>query len=99
MKVAIAEEAEFDLEAIGDYIARDNPQRAVSFIRELRVRCQSLSEYPRRFPVLQHRAESEIRKLIHGSYLILFRIQGDTVTVVRILHGATDYGTVLGFDS
>ena len=29
--------AESDLEEIGDYIARDNPERAVSFIQEIRV--------------------------------------------------------------
>lgn len=31
--------AEFDLEEIGDYIARDNPSRAVTFIREIREPC------------------------------------------------------------
>jgi len=35
MKVLITAEAEADLEAIGDYIARDNPARALSFVREL----------------------------------------------------------------
>ena len=31
--------AELDLEEIGDYIARDNPPRALSFIEEIRARC------------------------------------------------------------
>ncbi len=37
MKVAFTPMAEKDLEAIGDHIASDNPSRAVTFIRELRV--------------------------------------------------------------
>ena len=35
--------AEFDLEEIGDYIASDNPPRAVSFIREIRELCVKVS--------------------------------------------------------
>jgi toxin ParE1/3/4 len=31
--------AEADLEDIGDYIARDNPARAISFLEELRSHC------------------------------------------------------------
>ena len=31
--------AELDLEEIGDYIVRDNPRRAISFIGEIRDRC------------------------------------------------------------
>jgi toxin ParE1/3/4 len=31
--------AELDLEEIGDDIARDNPEQAVSFIGEIRERC------------------------------------------------------------
>jgi len=33
MQCILSPLAEFDLEEIGDYIARDNPGRAVSFIR------------------------------------------------------------------
>jgi len=39
--------AEADLEATGDYIARDNPQRALSFVRDLRERCVRIAELPR----------------------------------------------------
>lgn len=35
MIVLITRQAEADLERIGDYIARDNPRRAISFIGEL----------------------------------------------------------------
>ena len=38
--------AEFDLEEIGDYIARDNPPRAVSFIREIRELCVKITAMP-----------------------------------------------------
>ncbi len=37
MRCELSPIAEFDLEEIGDYIARDNPSRAVSFVREIRA--------------------------------------------------------------
>jgi len=38
--------ADRDLEEIGDTIARDNPVRAMSFIREMRTRCERLTDQP-----------------------------------------------------
>jgi plasmid stabilization system protein ParE len=37
MRVTLSALTERDLEAIGDYIADDNPSRALSFIAELRT--------------------------------------------------------------
>jgi plasmid stabilization system protein ParE len=36
-------QAEIDLEEVGDYIALDNPGRAVSFIREIRQHCEKIA--------------------------------------------------------
>ena len=36
MRAHFTPQAEIDLEEVGDYIALDNPARAVSFIREIR---------------------------------------------------------------
>jgi toxin ParE1/3/4 len=36
MQLVFSGGAEHDLEEIGDYIAQDNPSRAVTFIREMR---------------------------------------------------------------
>ena len=47
MRVRLSSEARQDLFAIGDYIARDNPPRAQSFVAELAAKCASLGEMPR----------------------------------------------------
>lgn len=39
VKVRLSSEARQDLIAIGDYTARDNPSRALSFIKERTDRC------------------------------------------------------------
>lgn len=46
MKLGISPLAEQDLEAIGDYIAQDNPVRAVSFTEELYQQCLLIAESP-----------------------------------------------------
>lgn len=35
--------------------------------------------------------EEEIRQLIYGKYRILFTIEGETVFVLRVRHGAREY--------
>lgn len=95
MIVDFTDEAERDLEAIGDHIALDNPERAGSFIRELRERCRSLADMPARFPLVDRYAASGIRRCLHGGYLIFYRIEPERVVVLHILHGARDYGAML----
>ena len=53
MKVVLAAEAVHDLEAIGDYIALDNPARARSFVAELIDKAYGLATLPLAFPLVQ----------------------------------------------
>jgi toxin ParE1/3/4 len=46
MKLGISPLAEVDLESIGDWIAQDNPVRAVSFTEELYQQCLLIAESP-----------------------------------------------------
>jgi plasmid stabilization system protein ParE len=50
MKVDITSAADVDLEAIPDYIARDNPTRALSFVLELYERRLDISGVPEAWP-------------------------------------------------
>jgi len=46
MRVELSSFIESDLEAIADYIAQDNPMRAVSFIREIREELRLVGQDP-----------------------------------------------------
>lgn len=92
MRIELAAEAEADLEAITAFIALDSPQQALDFVIELREGCERLALFPRRFPVVR----GDIRKALHGNYLIFFKIEQDTIFVLHILHGAADYEARLG---
>ncbi|WP_336970767.1 type II toxin-antitoxin system RelE/ParE family toxin [Sphingobium aromaticiconvertens] len=56
MIVSLSAEAEYDLKTIGDYIARDNPVRAITSLQELRTRSLLLAEIPERFPLVPRNA-------------------------------------------
>jgi len=83
-----------DLESIGDYIARDDPARAHTFVAELRAQCQTIASAP-----LAFRSRDELgpglRSCAHRKYVIFYRVEPDEVVVVRVLHGARDLPTAL----
>lgn len=95
MKVVLTAEAFGDLEQIGDYIARDNPVRARSFVQELIEKARQVGDLPQGFPLVPRYAHLGVRRRAHGSYLIFYRVEPDQVTVVHVLHGAQDYEALL----
>lgn len=91
MKVRLTSEAERDLEGIGVRIAERNPARALSFVREIRDRCMSLTSFPNRFPLVPRFESQSVRHLVHGNYLVLYRVEPEAAVILTILHGAMDY--------
>jgi toxin ParE1/3/4 len=88
--------AAFDLEEIGDYIARDNPPPAVSFIQEIRELCVKITAMPEAAP-LRHELVEGIRMMPFGHYLIFYTVAAESIRIERVLHGARN--TPLLFDA
>lgn len=95
MRVRFTAEAERSLEQIGDYIAQDNPERALSFVRELRDKCLSLANMPYGFALALGYEETGIRRRPHGDYLIFYRVDNDIVVIISVLHGTRNYTNLL----
>ncbi len=98
MIVRILPDAEAELEAIGDYIARDNPLRAVSFVRELRDRCMSLADMPLAFPLVPRYEDRGVRHRVHGNYQIFYRVVGlpaGRIDVIHVLHSTRNAAVIL----
>ena len=89
MRVTLSPLAERDLEAIGDYIAEDNPSRALSFIVELRAQCATIAKAPQAYRTRPELGEG-LRSCAHGNYVIFFTATKARLTIVRVLHGAMD---------
>jgi plasmid stabilization system protein ParE len=95
MMTIVTAEAEADLEAIGDYIARDNPVRALSFVRELLQLCLDIADMPQAWPVVPRYEHHGIRRRVYGRYLIFYRIGPDHITILHILNDAMDVEAIL----
>jgi toxin ParE1/3/4 len=89
MRVVFTRLATIDLEEIGDYIARDNPERALSFVEELRAQCVRIAQAPLSCAERPELGEN-LRSCVHGSYVIFFAVDDGRMLVVRVLHGARD---------
>ncbi|MEB7538648.1 type II toxin-antitoxin system RelE/ParE family toxin [Pantoea anthophila] len=94
MKLGLSPLAEQDLEAIGDYIAQDNPIRAISFMEELYQQCLLIAESP---AIYRERPElgQSVRSCAYGRYLIVFRVMDYEVRIERFLHSSRDVITLL----
>jgi toxin ParE1/3/4 len=90
MKVQFTTRARQDLQDIGDYIALDNPFRARSFVVELRDASLGLGDRPLRFPLLESFEDQGYRRRVHGSYLIIYRVDADIVRIIRVISSSVD---------
>jgi toxin ParE1/3/4 len=98
MRIVFTIRAHTDLREIGDWIAKDSPRRAHSFVRELEAKCGRLASYPARYRVISDRPDASVRRCLHGDYVVLFDAETSPgeVLILRIVHGARDYAKLLG---
>ncbi len=95
MKVRFSGEAETDLERIGDAIAADNPERAITFIQEIRAKCRALADFPLSAPLVPRFEAHGVRRAVHGNYLVFYRLADDCIDIIHVLHGAMNYEPLL----
>jgi toxin ParE1/3/4 len=89
VRIEVSSLVEGDLDAIADYIAQDNPRRALSFIRQIRAQILALGHRPLRFR-LRTELEEDARVALVGRYAILFRIRDDAVRAERVVYVSHD---------
>lgn len=90
MKVRLTPDAEAALVNIAEYIARDSPIRALSFVRHLRVKAREIGSNPLLYPVQPRWSEHNIRQRVVGDDIINYVILPDRVSILDIRHGARD---------
>lgn len=90
MRLRLTPLAEQDLESIADYVATDNPRRAITFVQALRQHCQRILLNPPGYRLRPELGDA-IRSFAHGNYVIVLEATATDVLVVRILHGARDF--------
>jgi plasmid stabilization system protein ParE len=50
---------------------------------------------PCRFALIPRYEHTNIRRVVHGNYLIFYRVNAEVVEVVHVLHGAMNFGAIL----
>ena len=75
-----------DLIAIWSHIARDSPATADSTLDAIEERWRQLGRFPRSGRVRDDIAPG-VRCLVAGSYLMLYSIGDEAITILRVLHG------------
>jgi toxin ParE1/3/4 len=98
-RLVIAPEAQCDLQAIRDYIAKDDRQAARRFVTRLRDMARMLAGAP---AIGRARPEigADIRSFVVNRYVLFYRPLTGTVGIelVRVLHGARDIDAVFSVD-
>ncbi len=79
-------EALRSLDNIAAYIAQRNPQRATTFVSELRDKIQRLETFPALGKV--GRVQDTRELVLHPNYIAIYRIRGSDVQILRIHHAA-----------
>jgi len=82
--------AQNDLTSILEFIAKDSPSRALSFIDGLDERIGQLEYHPLLGRVPRHPKLREYgyRVLVVESYLVFYIVRGKTVEIHRVVHAS-----------
>ena len=86
MKIRFAARIGSDLASIQEFIGRENPTRALSFVRELAMEAAKIGDAPFAFST----NDVVLRRKLHERYVIVYRASEQQVDILRILHGARD---------
>lgn len=86
-RVAWSPRAVEDLEAIAEYISADSAAYAAAVVRTILNTARSLSHFPRSGRVVPEIADESIREWFAYSYRVIYRIEGEGITIAAIVHG------------
>ena len=88
-KLVWKKQARADLIKIVLHIAEDNADAADHLTDEIEAQAERLREYPKLFRVGRKRGTREL--VAHANYLVIYRIQGETVEILRVKHAAQQW--------
>jgi len=98
-EVRITPEAGRDLQSIKKYITEElkNPTAALSVVGRITKDLRILEMHPQTGISVEAKAgyHTDLRMLICGNYLASYRVDGNTLSVARILNGRQDYLDIL----
>jgi addiction module RelE/StbE family toxin len=76
-----------DVRAIATYIAEDSVAYAKSVAQKIVASTRRLSTFPMSGRVVPEFSDENIREVFAYSYRIIYRVEGETVTIAAVVHG------------
>jgi len=95
-KVRWTEGAGLELLGIADLMSDTSASYAESFLDQVDSAAALLGDFPKSGRVVPELFNEDFREVIVGPYRLLYRVHGDDVEVMGIVHGARDLRTYLG---
>ncbi|MDJ0619671.1 MAG: type II toxin-antitoxin system RelE/ParE family toxin [Calothrix sp. MO_192.B10] len=89
MQYYIAQEASQDLDDILDYFFSHNIDAGERFIREFNKKCQNIAKFPnigRSYANL----DPKLRGIPLDGYIVFYKVNKDSVVIVRVVSGYRD---------
>lgn len=89
-----------DVQEIVVYIAEDNPGAATKMGNSIYSSIEKLADFPEIGGSLSSKIniKTDYRFLMCGVYLIFYKVEGEFVSVYRVLNGVRDYLSILFAD-
>ncbi|MBU3031744.1 type II toxin-antitoxin system RelE/ParE family toxin [Paracoccus marinaquae] len=75
-----------DLMAIVDYISDDNPDAALALMEEIQSKVAQLHSHPKR--CRPGRVEGTRELVARPNYIVIYAVNEEKVTILRVLHAA-----------
>jgi toxin ParE1/3/4 len=72
-----------------DYIAQDNPVAALELDELIEQKADQLLEQPTLYRAGRKRGTREM--VVHPNYIVIYRVQGDVVEILRVKHAAQQW--------
>ena len=94
MKLIISPNANYDLQAIVEYIVSENPEAALVILDEIEMALNRLRDFPF-LGTARGSLRPGYRLLVTGNYNILYKVESEKIYVGRILHHAQDIENAL----
>jgi len=76
-----------DVRAIATYIAEDSVAYAKSVAQKIVASTRKLAGFPMSGRVVPEFGQENIREVFAYSYRIIYRVEGETVTIAAVVHG------------
>jgi len=100
-KIRINPVAISDVQEIKVYIAEDSPEAAKKIGNLIFTKIEKLADFPNMGASLSSKIniKTDYRYLVCGVYLIFYKIEGEFISVNRVLNGMRDYLSILFSDA